>query len=69
MLKFTASWHLHTALDDINAPAERINADSAIFQGVVKDIQIGVLTPEEGARIVLNTISKENYGRRQGDKR
>ncbi|MFW2440120.1 MAG: hypothetical protein ACN4GR_12185 [Arenicellales bacterium] len=69
MLKFTASWRLHTALDEMNAPIERINAESGIFQGVVKDIQTGTLTPEEGAKIVLDTFSKINYGRRRGDKR
>jgi hypothetical protein len=69
MLKFTASWYLHSALNDMNAPMERINVESSIFQGVVSDIQLGTITPEEGAVIVLDTLAKANYGRRRGDKR
>jgi hypothetical protein len=69
MLKFTASWNLHSALNDMNAPMERINVESSIFQGVVNDIRLGTITPEEGAIIVLDTLGKENYGRRRGDKR
>ncbi|MEA1888925.1 MAG: hypothetical protein U9N50_03985 [Pseudomonadota bacterium] len=67
MLKFTASWHLHRALDAMNAPVEKINVESPIFQDVVKDIQLGTLTPEDGAKIVLDAVAKENYGRRRGD--
>lgn len=69
MLKFTASWNLHNALNDMNAPMEIIKMESSIFQGVAKDIQIGTLTPEEGAIIVLDSLGKANYGRRWGDKR
>lgn len=69
MLKFTASWNLHNALNDMNAPMEIIKMESSIFQSVVKDIQFGTLTPEEGAIIVLDSLGKANYGRRRGDKR
>jgi len=69
MLKFTASWNLHSALNEMNAPMEKINVESSLFQGVVKDIQLGAITPEEGAKIVLDMLGKANYGRRRGDKR
>jgi len=69
MLKFTASWNLHCALNNMNAPMEIIKMESPILQGVVKGIQFGTLTPEEGAIIVLDTFGRANYGRRRGDKR
>jgi hypothetical protein len=69
MREFTASWSLHCALNEMNIPTEDINLESPIFQGVVKDIQSGILTPEEGANIVLDMLGRPNYGNRRGDKR
>lgn len=69
MRDFTASWHLHSALNAMNAPVEKINIESPIFQGIVKDIQSGTLTPKEGAIIMLDMLGKPNYGNRRTDKR
>ncbi|MGB5226412.1 MAG: hypothetical protein WBM38_00810 [Arenicellales bacterium] len=69
MLELIASWSLYCALNEMGIPTENINVESPIFQGVVKDIQSGTLTPEEGANIVLDMLGKPNYGNRRGDKR
>ena len=56
MIKYTAGWRLHSALGNMGAPMKIINRRSTLFQGVIKEIKYGGLSPDEGAKRVLRAV-------------
>ena len=56
MFKYTASRKLFAALDKLEAPIKLINVRSSFFQGIVNDIRSGQLSPDDGAKCILNTL-------------
>jgi hypothetical protein len=58
MVKYIANWRLNSALVKMDAPTKIINQNSRVFQGVIEDMKFGGLSPEEGAKLVLNALDK-----------
>lgn len=56
MLRYFASRKLNSALEDLDAPMQMINQRSLVLQDVIDDIQDGVMSPDDGARYVLNSV-------------
>ena len=56
MLRYTASRKLNSALKNLEAPMQLINRRSLVLQDVIDDIREGVMSPDDGARYVLNSV-------------
>ena len=56
MLRFIANRKLRNALKSIGAPMQMINTHSWYFQDIIEEIKMHKLSPEEGAKHVLNAI-------------
>lgn len=56
MFKYTASRKLFAALEKLEAPMKLINVRSSFFQSIVSDIKSGRLSPDDGAKCILNTL-------------
>ena len=56
MLRFIANRKLCNALRSLGAPMQMINTRSWYFQDIIEEIKMQKLSPEEGAKHVLNTV-------------